>query len=110
MEANRSAVAGLRGRNHLGRSQAVSQFGPQLGAGVSNKPRASARVSQPGSGQAGSQGGPLHGVVGMEKSRALARASQPGSGQAGGQDGPLWTGGKQGNGVIASSSLWQAGS
>jgi hypothetical protein len=68
-----------------------------------------ARVSQPGSGQAGSQGGPPYGVVGIAKSRASACASQPGSGQAGGQDGPFVAGGKQGNGVIASSSLWQAG-
>jgi hypothetical protein len=109
MEVKRSAVAGLRGRINLGSRQADGQLGPQFGAGVSNKPRASARVSQPGSGQAGSQGGPPYGVVGSTKSRASARASQPGRSQAGGQDGPFVAGGKQGNGVTASSSLWQAG-
>lgn len=104
-----NAVAGLRGRIHLGSSQAVGQIGPQFGAGVINKSRALARVSQPGSGQAGSQGGPPLGADGSKKSRTSARASQPGSGQAGGQDGPFVAGGKQGSGVIASSSLWQPG-
>ncbi|EIF32269.1 hypothetical protein BCh11DRAFT_07858 [Burkholderia sp. Ch1-1] len=104
-----SAVAGRQGRIHLGSRQAVGQLGPQFWAGVSNKSRASACVSQPGSGQAGSQGGPPYRVAGIVKSRASACASQPGSGQAGGQDGPFVAGGKQGNGVIASSSLWQAG-
>ncbi|MEX3614101.1 MAG: hypothetical protein VB141_10220 [Burkholderia gladioli] len=103
------AVPGRQGRIHLGSSQAVGQVGPQFGADVINKSRASARVRQPGSGQAGSQGGPPYGADGIAKPRASARASQPGSGQAGGQDDPLWIGGKQGNGVIASSSLWQPG-
>lgn len=102
-------VAGRQGRIHLGSNQAVGQIGPQFGAGVINKSRASARVSQPGSGQAGSQGGPPLGVDGMKKPRASARARQPGSGQAGGQDGHFVAGDKQGNGVTASSSLWQPG-
>lgn len=79
MEAKRSAIAGPRGRQQPGRSPAGWQVGPLFGAEVINK------------------------------SRVSARASQPGSSQAGGQDGSLWTGGNQGNGVIASASLWQAG-
>lgn len=105
-----SVVADRQGRFHLGSSLADGQIGPQLGAGVSNKSRASARVNQSGSSQAGSQGGQSYGVVGMKKSRASARASQPGSGQTGGQDGHFVADVNQGNGVIASSSLWQAGS
>lgn len=103
------AVAGHQGRIHFGSGQAVGQVGPQFGAGVVNKSRALARVRQPGSGQAGSQGGPPLGADGNKKSRASARASQPGSGQAGGQDGHFVAGDKQGNGVTASSSLWQPG-
>ncbi|ANJ86818.1 hypothetical protein MB84_31640 (plasmid) [Pandoraea oxalativorans] len=74
-----SAVAGRQGRIHLGSGQAVGQLGPP------------------------------YGVVGIAKSRASACASQPGTGQAGGQVGPFVAEGKQGNGVIASSSLWQTG-
>jgi len=109
VEAKRSALTGSQGRNQGGRSLAVWQVGPLFGVEVINKPRASARASQSGSGQAGSQSGPPHGVISSIKSRASARASQPGSSQTGKQNGSLWTGGNQGNGVIASASLWQAG-